>query len=296
MNVDLDPFLLVDPPEGGAELVAEALAANTFDLNRLKAPISSDPDHRILVKWVPLDGGALGRWTQYYNELLLDQWTWNSNPTMTKYVFTHELFHGVDYLLLNNMKRRDLMALMFADASHGPLGHVQPETWKGTYSTSYWDRIHEAWADVGTATYAPTLIYPLFPNGSRYSHRCNDATAVKAIMDRSDTMPSEQWAGASRYETAQITSMNRYPQMPTPVVAYIAADGTPDAQSAAAAAGGMLNGVPGTFLLHPSGQTTAQSNTLAEITRLKPTKIVYVGGTTPIPQSARNAYDAAGQP
>lgn len=286
------PFLMVDPPEGGEAMVNEALAANSFPWHRIESYVEADTDHGIIVRWTPLDGGAQARFNQYGNEILIDLWSWQNSLDITKYAFTHESGHLLDYAYLNNMKRRDLMALMLADPSHAPLGHPSYETWRTGQDVSYWNRIFEAWADVFVATYAPTLIYPLYPNGSRYSHRCNNASAVKAIMDRSDTVTVEQWAGASRWETAQVASMNRYPQMPTPVVVVIAADGTPDAQVAAAVAG-----QPGwTLLLVQNATDAVPANTLAEVTRLKPPRIIYVGGTAAIKPAARTAIEAAAQP
>lgn len=286
------PFLLEDPPPGGEDLVRQALAANTFDWEKIRPYVEADPDHGVIVRWTPIASGAQASFNQYGNEVLLDQWSWATNLDMTKYAFTHECAHLIDYAFLNNQKRRDLQALMLADPSHAGSTHPQPELWRPGYEVGYWDRIFEAWADVWVATYAPTLIYPLYPNGSRYSHRCNDAVAVKAIMDRSDTVAVQTMSGATAYDTARLMSMNRYGQTPTVVKAVVAARDTPDAITAAT-----LGAQVGyTFLLTSNGGIHAPAETLAELQRLKPTDLIFVGGTTPFPQSARDEMIVAAQP
>ncbi|NYD66707.1 cell wall-binding repeat-containing protein [Agromyces atrinae] len=95
-------------------------------------------------------------------------------------------------------------------------------------------------------------------------------------------LPIERLSGDSRYETAAAISRATYGASGIPVV-YIASGGDfPDALSAAPAAvkqGGPL------LLVNPGGTPSA---TIAELARLKPKRIVIVGGTGAVSETVAN--------
>ncbi|HET8571406.1 MAG TPA: cell wall-binding repeat-containing protein [Candidatus Limnocylindria bacterium] len=82
-----------------------------------------------------------------------------------------------------------------------------------------------------------------------------------------------RYSGANRYATAASVSFNRYKTVPVPVVYIATGTGFADALSAGPAAA--KEGGP-VLLVAPTGIPT---ETASELTRLKPKKIVVVGGT-----------------
>lgn len=82
-----------------------------------------------------------------------------------------------------------------------------------------------------------------------------------------------RYSGANRYATAASVSFNRYKTVPVPVVYIATGTGFADALSAGPAAA--KQGGP-VLLVAPTG---IPAETASELTRLKPQKIVVVGGT-----------------
>ena len=82
-----------------------------------------------------------------------------------------------------------------------------------------------------------------------------------------------RYSGANRYATAASVSFNRYKSVPVPVVYIATGTGFADALSAGPAAA--KQGGP-VLLVAPTG---IPAETASELTRLKPAKIVVVGGT-----------------
>ena len=93
-----------------------------------------------------------------------------------------------------------------------------------------------------------------------------------------------RWSGATRYDTAARISANSFASGVK--VAYLATAATfPDALSGGAVAGR----VGGPILLVERG--AVPSATAAELTRLKPGRIVILGGTSVVSDAVRNAVD-----
>ncbi|GAA2040772.1 hypothetical protein GCM10009819_27970 [Agromyces tropicus] len=98
-------------------------------------------------------------------------------------------------------------------------------------------------------------------------------------------IPWTRYAGADRYATAAAVSKATYPNAGVPV-AYVASGlDYPDALSAAPAAAAQ----GGPLLL--TGRTSLPSATAAELTRLKPARIVLVGQTGVVSGSVHGALD-----
>jgi putative cell wall-binding protein len=88
-----------------------------------------------------------------------------------------------------------------------------------------------------------------------------------------------RYAGTNRFGTAAITSASTFaPGVPVAFIAY--AYNFPDALAGAAAAGHL-----GGPVLYSDTTGTLNSATATELTRLKPAKIVVLGGTSTISAS-----------
>jgi putative cell wall-binding protein len=102
---------------------------------------------------------------------------------------------------------------------------------------------------------------------------------IKALLIPGATM--ERWAGADRYATAAAISLKTYPQGAT--TAYLASgENYPDALAGAPVAA--RAGAP--LLL--TGRDCVPASTRAELTRLRATNIVVLGGTSAVSEAAAN--------
>lgn len=280
MNVDCSPFLLVDPPDGAADAVRGWLDEITFDWSRVDRWLEGDYEGRILVRWGDTEPGALA--TYYVDgSILYNRSQWSNENRYCGRVLAHEIGHMVDYCCLSNAQRLAIIELFLASPGHVAGQH--DERWKATRATGYWDRIHEAWADVFVQVYAPTLF-----DFTQYTHRISDLAAVRAIVERTLPMTVTELSGGNRFETAQLVSMRRWPYT-HPVEVVIAAEGTPDVQSATAYAAS--TDPARTLLLVRKGDDAVPEETLEEIERLRfgsaVHAVTFVGGTNVITPAAR---------
>jgi len=102
---------------------------------------------------------------------------------------------------------------------------------------------------------------------------------IKALLIPGATM--ERWAGADRYATAAAISLKTYPLGAT--TAYLASgENYPDALAGAPVAA--RAGAP--LLL--TGRDCVPASTRAELTRLRATNIVVLGGTSAVSEAAAN--------
>jgi putative cell wall-binding protein len=103
-------------------------------------------------------------------------------------------------------------------------------------------------------------------------------TLVQTLLPNTSV---ERWSGADRYATAASISSNTYPQGAT--TAYLASgENYPDALAGAPVAA--LAGAP--LLL--TQKDCVPASTLTELTRLGPTNIVVLGGTSAVSEAAAN--------
>lgn len=289
MNVDLNPFLLVDPPAGAVEQFQRAIASCSFSWTGLPQFLTGDPDQRVTVTW-EIMSGVVGNFRSYDNKLVLSQYEYDPSLIYWDYVVLHELGHLVDYVYLNNIKRRDIMTLFRRHPDHESFVHICD--WR-VNSNTYWHAVHEAWADLFVQCYAPQVIDPVYPVG-RYNHKVENwlRDTAKSIVERIDTMTVESWASDDRWKTAQLTSMNLNPNA-NPSILYIAAEGSADVPNAIVAAAKTPTGM---YLPTQAGVDTVPQPILDEIKRLKPGTIRYCSGTNAIKPAARVLIEAAAKP
>lgn len=290
-TVDIAPFLLIDPPPGAEDQVRRALSACTFPFDKITPMIVGDPEHRITIEWGDIgEPGILARYTEYGKSIMVQLNYWNPNDPYLERTLLHEIGHMVDYVYLDQLQRSKILGLLVPPGTE----HNHEHPWKGTNNEPYYARIHEAWADAFVKVYAPSLY-----TASAYVHTIadSDVETVKAILSQRKPMLVDEVKGSTRFETAQIASMKRYPYN-TPVEVVICATDTADTETAAAYVAAAPALFPATLLLVNKGQDDVPPNTLQEIDRLRfgssVAKMTFIGGTSVVTDKARAACRAAG--
>ncbi|QIZ97332.1 cell wall-binding repeat-containing protein [Leifsonia sp. PS1209] len=127
--------------------------------------------------------------------------------------------------------------------------------------------------------------HPTIPSGTATADAARSFNLMAPVIANYRTKTTiTRLSGGDRYETAATISRHGFSD-PAKVATLVVATGTdfPDALSAAPLAaklGGPL------LLTHPSGLPAATTN---EIKRLKPSKILVIGGTTAVPSAVESA-------
>jgi hypothetical protein len=272
-TVDVGVFRLVDPPAGVEAIFRDTVPRIGLPWH-LVAAAAQQAGGAFSVFFDDWQGSAEYR---KYGRTFHFSTRYAGWEAAIPFVFTHEVGHLVDDVILTGPARRALMALMHV--SPVTLGHMDhdhvdvahPEHWRTNEPISYMARLHEAFADVFVRAYAPTL-WPGYP---RFIHHTEDAAAVRRIIEELPPMTVTRLAGSTRWETPVLVSLRRFPNQ-TPVTVYIATGETfPDAL----VAGTMTKDGP--LLLVPSTAPVPEV-VLSELRRLDVAEVVILGGTSAV--------------
>jgi len=162
MIIKMGLFDLIDPPPGQADKVIAAYHACSYPWQRLIPRLRSDPQGRVLVKWLNTGQTVSGLWISGTNEIHLSNLSYHM-PYDVGFVFLHEVGHLIDSATLNDAEKAELISLMHTMAPQiGHINHDHPdaghtsEIWNNS-SEPYMARIKEAFADLFVATFAPTV-------------------------------------------------------------------------------------------------------------------------------------------
>lgn len=176
-TADIGVFRLIDPPAGQTEIIRDTVDNIDFPFERIRQVIEEkDPDEAILVKWENIS--ALGRFERSDNEIIMSP---GLSESSTRYVFTHELGHAVDDIVLPWDNREQVKVLFHASPeTYDDHRHDQEhwDSWKAA-SDDYYFRMSESFADNFVAAFAPSIW-----NGRtfRYVHATGDLPGFRSVV------------------------------------------------------------------------------------------------------------------
>lgn len=203
-DVDIGIFHLVDPPEGQAEVVADAVAHIDYPWQRIIPAIREDPDQAVIVRWPEkMKQGTTGLFYGNRYEIHLSRIQYATKDNRAAFVFAHEVGHLVDRSTFGDAEKQALIDL-YHDSEETyrrdeqylndviiEWAHVHEHTEKWVHSQPhYYFKHNEAYADSFVQAFAPGIW-----DGSdvdsgqhhiRFTHSTSDLEAVRRITLEKD--------------------------------------------------------------------------------------------------------------
>lgn len=222
-TVEIGPFRLVNPPEGAAEVIAEAVRRIEFPWPMLDAYVDADDDRAVLVEWGDTGQGVSGLFYGYGARILLSNLDRDLGPAQA-FVFAHEVGHLVDRAVLDDEARAALLAIMHPgirlghfDHDHPDAGHdADPGEWSNG-GDAYVSRVYEAFADLFVAAFAPSLwdgsAFGIGRRWPRFVHWTDDLDAVRRYTlaaGRPDSKPAPVPARPARPRRRRLRALRAH--------------------------------------------------------------------------------------
>lgn len=185
---------LVDPPDGQEQVVRDTLSQIEFPWQRIADYVSRDPDDAVVVVWRDLGQQGSALYLDHRVEIHLNT---RYGLDHVPFSLTHEIGHLVDYALLDDGRRGELLALMHETPGRWDgqelNGEEHPWSHRQDHVESWWDRSndykfrpHESFADLFVFVFAPPVREGRHP---RFVHWTGDFDRVRRIVLREEEDP-----------------------------------------------------------------------------------------------------------
>lgn len=215
----LGPFLLIDPPEGQAEMLRDTIAAIDYPWARLLPELRRDPQGAVVVRWDSnMQQGATGLYYPHKHDIVLGTRYANWQDKVP-FVFTHEVGHLVDYATLEYDERMALLALMHEKdesrwaGEEDPNNPGEPHPWSherehveewNSVQKDYLFRPRESYADLFVCAFAPKV----WTRSPRFVHWTEEFDKVRDITLRRNIVTYNDTEGTTHEDAIDWASVN----------------------------------------------------------------------------------------